>query len=132
MTLDNVPYIGIYGKNTEGFYVMTGFNKWGMTSSMVSAILMRDMILEKENEFVSLFSPQRTMMRHQLLVNGFEATKNLLTISKKRCPHLGCALKWNEAEQTWDCPCHGSRFTEKGEVIDNPATDDLKDLGKTI
>lgn len=53
---------------------------------------------------------------------------NLLTFSKKRCPHLGCALKWNEAERSWDCPCHGSRFDEGGGVIDNPATGDLKNI----
>ena len=65
------------------------------------------------------------MLRPQLLVNAFEATTNLLTPTVKRCPHLGCALKWNPTEHTWDCPCHGSRFTEHGKLIDNPSTDDL-------
>ena len=53
------------------------------------------------------------------------ATKNLLTITKKRCPHMGCALKWNELEHSWDCPCHGSRFDEKGRLLDNPANGNL-------
>lgn len=126
MTLDNVPYIGLYGKNTTHFYVSTGFNKWGMTSSMVSAILIRDMILGKDNPYTAVFNPHRTMLHPQLFINMCESTKNLLSFSTKRCPHLGCALKWNEAEHTWDCPCHGSRFTEDGQLIDNPATDDLK------
>ena len=65
-------------------------------------------------------------MHPQLAVNVFEATKGLLTPKPKRCPHLGCALKWNSYEHTWDCSCHGSRFTKTGEVIDNPATGDLK------
>jgi glycine/D-amino acid oxidase-like deaminating enzyme len=126
MTLDGVPYIGHYSKNTPDFYVATGFNKWGMTSSMVSAMLLSDMVTGKENPYAPVFSPSRTILRPQLAVNAFEAVKNLLTISKKRCPHLGCALKWNPLEHSWDCPCHGSRFTETGKLIDNPATGDLK------
>lgn len=125
MTLDGVPYIGQYSKNTPDFYVATGFNKWGMTSSMVAANILTDCILGKENPYTQIFSPSRSMMKPQLLVNGFEATVNLLMPTAKRCPHMGCALKWNAQEQSWDCSCHGSRFTEEGEVIDNPATDDL-------
>ena len=51
---------------------------------------------------------------------------SLLTPTAKRCPHLGCALKRNPQEHTWDCPCHGSRFTEEGKLIDNPATGNLE------
>ncbi|MGN0413455.1 MAG: FAD-dependent oxidoreductase [Lachnospiraceae bacterium] len=122
MTLDQVPYIGRYYLNSKGLFVATGFNKWGMTSSMVAANLLCDMIMGKENPYEKLFWPSRSMLRPQLFLNGFEATKNLLWPTVKRCPHLGCALKWNKVEHSWDCPCHGSRFTEEGELIDNPAT----------
>lgn len=125
MTLDGIPYIGPYSKRTPHLYVATGFNKWGMTSSMVAAMILCDMVQGKENPWAPIFSPSRTMLRPQLFANVFEATKNLLTVSKPRCPHMGCALKWNPQEHSWDCPCHGSRFTKKGKLLDNPATGDL-------
>ena len=47
--------------------------------------------------------------------------KGILHKASARCPHLGCELKWNPSERTWDCPCHGSRFDYDGNLIDNPA-----------
>ena len=124
MSLDGIPYIGQYSRRTPDLYVATGFNKWGMTSSMAAAIILSDMVQDKYNDFAQVFSPQRSIVKPQLFVNGFETTVNLLTPTTKRCPHLGCALKWNKAEHTWDCPCHGSRFEDNGKLIDNPATSD--------
>ncbi len=126
MTLDGVPYIGRYGKHTQNFYVTTGYNKWGMTSAMVSALLLRDLLLENENEWSKVFTTSRTILRPQLLANGIAAMAGMLRLTAKRCPHMGCALRWNEEERSWDCSCHGSRFTEAGELIDQPATGDLK------
>ncbi len=124
MSLDDIPYIGHYSKNTPNLYVASGFNKWGMTSSMVAAQILTDMVQGEKNDYAAVFSPQRSILKPQLLVNGLESTVNLLTPTTKRCPHLGCALKWNKAEHTWDCPCHGSRFEKDGKLIDNPATGD--------
>lgn len=121
MSLDDIPYIGNYSKHMPNLYVASGFRKWGMTGAMVSAMLLGDMICGRKNDFAQVFCPSRSILKPQLFVNGFESTKNLLTPTKKRCPHLGCALKWNPAEHSWDCACHGSRFDESGKVLDNPA-----------
>lgn len=126
MTLDGVPYVGPYSRRTDGLYVATGFNKWGMTSSMAAASLLTDLVLGRHNPYTELFSPSRTMLRLQLAANSLESALGLLTPTVPRCPHMGCALKYNAAEHSWDCPCHGSRFGEDGALIDNPATDDRR------
>lgn len=130
VTLDAVPYIGKYSAGSDGLYVATGFNKWGMTTSMAAAEILSDMVQGKENPYSEVFSPSRTILRPQLFANAFESTISMLTPTVKRCPHMGCALKWNKSERTWDCPCHGSRFSESGNLIDNPATADLKQKRK--
>ena len=125
ITLDKIPYIGQYSQRTPNLYVATGFNKWGMTSSMVSATILCDAIQGIENDTADIFSPSRSILRPQLFINGVESMLNLLSPTTKRCSHLGCALKWNKHEHTWDCPCHGSRFQENGRVINNPAAKDI-------
>ena len=126
MTLDQIPYIGPYAKGTEGLYTATGFNKWGMTSAMAAAGILADAVLGRENPYAALFSPSRSMLRPQLAANAAEATLSLLKPTAPRCPHMGCALTWNRREHSWDCPCHGSRFTETGALLEGPATGDLR------
>lgn len=128
ISLDGVPYIGPYSSVLPQTYVATGFNEWGMTSSMVAAELLTDRILGRENKYSEVFSPDRSMLSRQLWENIGTSLTGLLTPSRKRCPHLGCALKWNPCEHTWDCPCHGSRFTQEGKLICNPATGDLPQM----
>lgn len=121
ITLDGIPYIGEYSKNTKNMYVATGFNKWGMTSAMISGMILRDMILGKQNEYSEVFSPSRTILRPQLAVNIAESLVGILKPTTPRCSHLGCALKYNRDEHSWDCSCHGSRFDESGKMLNNPA-----------
>lgn len=126
MSLDQIPYIGQYSKKTPDLYVASGFNKWGITSSMAAAMIFTDMMTGKQNKYAEVFNPSRSILKPQLFINGCESTVNLLTPTVPRCPHMGCALKWNKTENTWDCPCHGSRFEKNGDLIDNPAAGDVK------
>lgn len=164
--LDGVPYIGRFSSSMPNVYVATGFQKWGMTSSMVSAMIISDMIIGRDSEY-EIFSPQRFKLSasamslanetgHAVkgLSKGFfnlpaskagdipnghggvvEHEGNRIGVYKDKdgkiyavsnqCPHLGCQLEWNPDEKSWDCPCHGSRFDYKGNLLDNPAMHNL-------
>lgn len=126
MSLDGMPYIGRYSGSSRDIYVATGFNKWGMTSSLAAADIIADMVTGRKNPYAGLFAPDRSVLHPQLLMNIFHSFTGIITPTVPRCPHMGCALKYNKDEHSWDCPCHGSRFSENGELIDNPATDDMK------
>lgn len=128
MSLDGVPYIGPYSPAMPHVYVATGFNEWGMTSSMAAAALLTDLVTGRENKFSPVFTPSRSVLRAQLFSNLGATLIDFATPTTKRCPHLGCALRWNKAEHSWDCPCHGSRFTTDGALIDNPAMRDSRSV----
>jgi glycine/D-amino acid oxidase-like deaminating enzyme/nitrite reductase/ring-hydroxylating ferredoxin subunit len=57
---------------------------------------------------------------------GYRGQDGTVHAVSLRCPHMGCLLRFNSAEQSWDCPCHGSRFDVDGTVLEGPATQDLK------
>lgn len=52
--------------------------------------------------------------------------RDKLSVVSAECPHMKCIVNWNGADNTWDCPCHGSRFTTDGELIEGPAYEDLR------
>jgi glycine/D-amino acid oxidase-like deaminating enzyme/nitrite reductase/ring-hydroxylating ferredoxin subunit len=58
----------------------------------------------------------------------YRGLDNQLLVRSAVCTHLGCLVNWNSAEQTWDCPCHGSRFTPQGEVLEGPALRPLHEI----
>lgn len=64
--------------------------------------------------------------RHGEQLAAFVDDSGELHLMSARCPHLGCLVVWNPTEKTFDCPCHGSRFGARGEVVDGPATKALR------
>ena len=168
-TMDQVPYIGPLNSKDPGVYVATGFRKWGMTTGTAAAMILRDYILDQENEWAPVFLPSRfkpAAAAGKFVMENANVAKNLikgklttadnhvdvqpgegkvveidgqkagafrdpqgqLHIVDTTCTHLGCELSWNSAEHSWDCPCHGSRFTYEGKVIEGPAQNPLKKL----
>lgn len=134
MPHDGVPFIGKYSIFTPNLYVATGFQKWGMTSSMVAAMILREELCGEESLYSKVFSPQRIYFRAgfgKFLVDVGESivglSKGIFHRKAPRCPHMGCELVWNSDEHSWDCPCHGSRFEENGRLRDNPAKKNIKE-----
>lgn len=169
MTHDKIPYIGRYRSAGEKIYIATGFNKWGMTSSMVAADIISDLIVKGSSDYQDVFCMNRgdiglqakSFVKESVDIAGnflthlTMADKSLRDIGRDKggivetqgkragvyrdkdgrlyavkpvCTHMGCALKWNKDENTWDCTCHGSRFNYKGEVIGGPALKPLERL----
>lgn len=124
MSLDGVPYVGVHRRENPTWYVATGFNKWGMTGSLAAAELVAELILDGTGRAEGLFSPLRSMLHASLFSNMGVSAANLVKPGK-RCTHLGCSLERNDAECSWDCPCHGSRFADDGAVLDGPAVKPL-------
>lgn len=127
MPHDGIPFIGRYSIFSRRLYVATGFQKWGMTSSMVAAMILRDALCGRKNPYRKLFSPQRIHVRagiKNFFVDIGMSIKGLWkgVFHRPRCSHMGCELVWNPDEQSFDCPCHGSRFNAEGEILDNPTT----------
>lgn len=121
VSLDGLPYIGRLTPSDERVLVATGFGGNGFIGSMMSATILSDLALGRDNAAAKLFDPSRSMLTTQLFKNIGTTLVDFLTPTAKRCPHLGCALVWNAAERSWDCPCHGSRFSEDGNLLNDPS-----------
>lgn len=132
--LDKIPYIGEYSEVRENMFVATGFKKWGMTSSNIAANIITDMIMGRKNKYEEIFKSTRVEP-----IKNREEMKNILKevgesivmprlkgkTDKRYCAHLGCELTWNDVTETWDCPCHGSRYERDGKMIEGPTVHDL-------
>ena len=144
MPHDSVPFIGPFSLWMPHIYVATGFQKWGMTGAMTAATILAGQMSGRAVESYDLYRPQRISLAgagpfftdlghsvlHLALQKPFAPRDRQRAIDKgfgPTCSHLGCTLSWNPADRTWDCPCHGSRYTEDGERIAGPACKCMKE-----
>jgi len=162
MTMDGLPLTGHFTSNTPNMYIATGYGKWGMTNSMASAMILRDLIVDGKSPWQDVYNPSRKTIAAsaknfvveninvaEKLIEGkiaplpddidvktgegknikidgqrvgvYRDEQGTLHVVDTTCTHMGCELKWNSAEKSWDCPCHGSRFSYKGDIIEGPA-----------
>ncbi|MFE6462386.1 FAD-dependent oxidoreductase [Streptomyces cinereoruber] len=132
-TVDGVPYVGHEHPDTEHVYVATGFGGWGLSNGVAAGrLLTAHLTGAPRPDWTELFDPRRRLplretpgaVRHQATV-----ARHFLAGLRtgRRCTHMGCELGFDEAEQTWECPCHGSRFAADGSVLQGPATRPLED-----
>jgi glycine/D-amino acid oxidase-like deaminating enzyme/nitrite reductase/ring-hydroxylating ferredoxin subunit len=70
----------------------------------------------------------KVIERNGAKVAAFRDDNGATTLRSATCTHLGCIVGWNQAERTWDCPCHGSRFKPNGAVISGPAEAPLPEI----
>jgi len=148
-TADRVPLVAM----KEGFYLATGFNGWGISNGTATGILIADCICGRPNHWAKLYDDTRPYpndfnagSNSRSLVSDINdiapGQGGVLTRGKEKiavwrdtdgsahgvsalCTHEGCIVTWNNADQTWDCPCHGSMFKADGTVIHGPAVEPL-------
>lgn len=114
------------------------YSKWGMTGAPAAARRVADLVLGRPEQ-ISFGSPSvvgsaTSTVTQQAGAVGAQVSNLVDTVRDRGrqvsrvCPHMGGTLAWNDAEQSWDCPLHGSRFTADGTLLEGPATQDLKRL----
>ena len=134
MPLDGVPYVGRHDPLSPQLWVATGFKKWGLAMGTAAAELLAARIAGRDHRWSALFDPNRLrprasapdFVKENANVAYHFVADRVAKRGNPRCTHLGCLLDWNAAEETWDCPCHGSRFATSGEVIEGPAVRPLE------
>lgn len=165
---DGLPYVGPLPRGGGDIYLATGYDKWGMTNAVASALDLTGQILGEAPSWAKPVHRRVTRPRGALRLGRINtdvvvAAATGLGVAELRpppdpapddghaevgrvglrpvgtsnvdgqvcsvvalCTHLGGALKWNDAESSWDCPLHGSRFRATGEVLEGPATTPLR------
>lgn len=119
------PWAKLYDPTRKTFRAALEFFR---QNANVAATLVGDHLSAGEVELVSQIMPGRgALIRQQgQKLAVYRDDEGQLHACSATCPHLGCIVHFNDAERTWDCPCHGSRFSTDGEVLNGPAHAPLK------
>lgn len=118
------PLINAYQSNR--FKPLASFGFLAKENTNVLMQYLKDYPLPENNNYADIKAGEgRVMEINQEKCAVSRDKNNELHIVSAVCTHMKCIVNWNDAEKTWDCPCHGSRFTQKGEVIEGPATYNL-------
>ena len=104
---DGLPYIGRL-RTTRHVMTGAGYSGTGLTYGSVAGGVLADLHLGRASELAEIFSPSR-----------FKPIARV-------CTHAGCRVQWNEFESTWDCPCHGGRYSALGKRLYGPPPNDLQ------
>lgn len=138
-----LPFAGPLLPGREDIMVAGGYAKWGMTNAVAASLAVTAQITGGHMSWapaMSTWSPHElragvTHARYNVEV-GLELAKGWIDPRSSRapvertrstvCTHLGGRLTWNDAERSWDCPLHGSRFDEDGAVLEGPAVCGLR------
>jgi glycine/D-amino acid oxidase-like deaminating enzyme len=138
-----LPFAGPLVPGNDQLLMAGGYSKWGMTNAVAASLALSARILGGHMEWADAWrtwSAQETRgLAKAALDNaevGFEMTRGWAGQAVTRghaerdvssvCTHLGGIVRWNDAERSWDCPLHGSRFDADGGVLDAPATCGLR------
>ena len=142
---DGMPFLGALPRGGGRIHLATGYEKWGMTNAVAAGRVLSGRILGQEPSWaeplhhrITRPSGAAAIVKANLGVGlalaggvAHAAVDHLPGGGRSRaaecgvvgvCTHLGGALKWNDAEESWDCPLHGSRFSADGMVLEGPAT----------
>lgn len=138
---DDVPFIGPMGPGAR-CWVASGFRKWGVSTAWVAGDLIAAGVDGRSRAWSPVFDPTRirSSITADLARGAARSAAHLAsrlggsppTAQGRRtvCTHMGCSLVRNSNEDTWDCPCHGSRFEPDGTVISGPAAKALRAHGR--
>lgn len=130
----NIIRDNILGKENkyEDIYVATRLepikNKDEMKNMIKETVgtVVGDRLKEEKLEFKDIRNDEGGIIEKDGVKMGiYKDVNGEVYAVKPVCTHLGCMLKWNQADKTWDCPCHGSRFNYEGVSLYNPAIKDL-------
>jgi nitrite reductase/ring-hydroxylating ferredoxin subunit len=127
-TPDGLPYIGRKNPWTELFdpgrtAIRHGLWDYLKENTDYPYYMMRARVAGGESRSLRSVKPGygKIVQQDGNCIAVYRRPDGSLTLRSATCTHMGCTVGWNEAERTWDCPCHGSRFTPEGEVISGPA-----------